>query len=189
MAMATTCSPHRNSVLHHLLQYEKFSIMVQSDESDRRALLEDDRTFVPAYLGPSRWVGLDLDADTDWTEVAELLDASYRLTAPARDVAELDARSCSAARSAASTTKPWVRGSALQAPDRFRSGGSSLVGWSGGVDRAVGQPEGEFPIWCKFDHPAVVVDLGVVLQTGMRLSRSVVPPCVHQMMWWSLQRS
>ena len=40
------------------------------DESDRRALLEDDRTFVPAYLGPSGWVGLDLDADTDWTEVA-----------------------------------------------------------------------------------------------------------------------
>ena len=69
------------------------SIMVQPDESDRRALLEDDRTFVPAYLGPSGWVGLDLDADTDWTEVAELLDASYRLTAPSRDVAELDARS------------------------------------------------------------------------------------------------
>ena len=69
------------------------SIMVQPDESDRRALLEDHRTFVPAYLGPSGWVGLDLDADTDWTEVAELLDASYRLTAPARDVADLDARS------------------------------------------------------------------------------------------------
>ena len=69
------------------------SIMVQPDESDRRVLLEDDRTFVPAYLGQSGWVGLDLDADTDWNEVAELLDASYRLTAPSRDVAELDARS------------------------------------------------------------------------------------------------
>jgi predicted DNA-binding protein (MmcQ/YjbR family) len=68
------------------------SIVVQPDESDRRALLEDQRTFVPAYLGPSGWVGLDLDDDTDWTEVAELLDASYRLAAPARDVAELDAR-------------------------------------------------------------------------------------------------
>jgi predicted DNA-binding protein (MmcQ/YjbR family) len=68
------------------------SIMIQPDESDRRALLEDPRTFVPAYLGPSGWVGVDLDDDTDWSEIAELLDASYRLTASARDVAELDAQ-------------------------------------------------------------------------------------------------
>ncbi len=68
------------------------SIVVQPDESDRRALLEDDRVYVPAYLGPSGWIGIDLAAATDWSEIAELLDASYRLTAPARDVAALDAR-------------------------------------------------------------------------------------------------
>ncbi len=68
------------------------SIMVLPDEGDRRALMDDDRIFVPAYLGPYGWIGLDLDDDTDWTEVAELLDASYRLTAPKRDVALLDAR-------------------------------------------------------------------------------------------------
>ncbi|MGE5210562.1 MAG: MmcQ/YjbR family DNA-binding protein [Acidobacteriota bacterium] len=68
------------------------SVVVQPDESDRRALLEDPRVYVPAYLGPSGWIGIDLDDDTDWSEIAELLDASYRLTAPARDVAELDAR-------------------------------------------------------------------------------------------------
>ena len=68
------------------------SVMVQPDEGDRRALLDDERTFVPAYLGPSGWIGLDLDVDTDWTEVAELLDASYRLTAPKRDIELLDAR-------------------------------------------------------------------------------------------------
>jgi predicted DNA-binding protein (MmcQ/YjbR family) len=68
------------------------SIVVQPDEGDRRALLEDDRVYVPAYLGPSGWIGIDLDAATDWSEIGELLDASYRLTAPARDVAQLDAR-------------------------------------------------------------------------------------------------
>jgi predicted DNA-binding protein (MmcQ/YjbR family) len=67
------------------------SLLVLPDESDRRALVEDPRTFVPAYLGPYGWIGLDLDGHTDWNEVAELLDASYRLTAPKRDVAELDA--------------------------------------------------------------------------------------------------
>jgi predicted DNA-binding protein (MmcQ/YjbR family) len=67
------------------------SVIVRPDESERRALTEDDRTFVPAYLGPSGWIGIDLDDDTDWSEIAELLDASYRLTAPKRDVVELDA--------------------------------------------------------------------------------------------------
>ena len=68
------------------------SIVVQADADDREALLEDGRSFVPAYLGPSGWIGIDLDHGTDWEEVAELLDASFRLTAPRALVAELDAR-------------------------------------------------------------------------------------------------
>lgn len=66
------------------------SLVVQPDPADRQALLEDDRTYVPAYLGPSGWIGVDLADDTDWTEIAELLDASYRLTAPKKLVAQLD---------------------------------------------------------------------------------------------------
>lgn len=68
------------------------ALIVQPDSADRRALLEEDRVFVPAYLGPSGWIGVDLDDDTDWSEVAELLDASYRSTATKRAIAELDAR-------------------------------------------------------------------------------------------------
>ena len=66
------------------------SIMVLPEDDERRALVEDPRVFVPAYLGPSGWIGLDLDADTDWDEVAELLDPSFRITAPKRAVARLD---------------------------------------------------------------------------------------------------
>jgi predicted DNA-binding protein (MmcQ/YjbR family) len=66
------------------------AVVVLPDPDDRPALLEDGRAFVPAYLGPSGWIGLDLDEDTDWDEVAELLDASYRLTAPKRNVRLLD---------------------------------------------------------------------------------------------------
>ncbi len=68
------------------------SIIVQPDPDDSAALVDDPRIYVPAYLGPSGWVGVDLDDDTDWDEMAELLDASFRLTAPRRNVAELDAR-------------------------------------------------------------------------------------------------
>jgi predicted DNA-binding protein (MmcQ/YjbR family) len=66
------------------------SVVVLPDPGDREALLEDARIYTPAYLGPSGWIGIDLDIDTDWTEIAELLDASYRLTAPKRNTAELD---------------------------------------------------------------------------------------------------
>ena len=68
------------------------SVVVLPDPDDRLALLDDPRVFVPAYLGPSGWLGVDVDDATDWTEVGELIDASFRLTAPARAIAELDAR-------------------------------------------------------------------------------------------------
>lgn len=66
------------------------SIVVLPDDDDRHALLEQDRVFVPAYLGPSGWIGIDLDGDTDWDEVRELLDASFRRTAGKRLIARLD---------------------------------------------------------------------------------------------------
>ena len=75
------------------VQHER-CVVVQVDGDEREALLADGRTYVPAYLGPSGWIGFDLpDPSTDdgWDEVAELLDASYRLTAGPRRVARLDA--------------------------------------------------------------------------------------------------
>jgi len=59
------------------------SIIVKVDESDRRALEQDRRFFFPAYLGPSGWLGLNLEATkVDRNEVTELIDASFRLIAP-----------------------------------------------------------------------------------------------------------
>jgi hypothetical protein len=43
-----------------------------------------DRFFVPPYVGPSGWVGVWLDKDVDWTELADLLYDSYALVAPKR---------------------------------------------------------------------------------------------------------
>ncbi len=68
------------------------SLLVVADPAEREALLADPRFFLPAYVGAYGWVGLRLDDDTDWTEVGELLDASFREVAPRRAVAELDAR-------------------------------------------------------------------------------------------------
>lgn len=66
----------------------RLSVLLEPDE--RLAML-DEGAIAPAYLGPYGWVAVDLE-DADWTRVAELVDASYRVTAPKRLVAELDAR-------------------------------------------------------------------------------------------------
>ncbi|HEX6471520.1 MAG TPA: MmcQ/YjbR family DNA-binding protein [Streptosporangiaceae bacterium] len=50
-----------------------------------------DRFFVPKYVGGRGWVGARLDVPQDWEEIAELVEESYRLIAPKRLVARLDA--------------------------------------------------------------------------------------------------
>jgi hypothetical protein len=59
---------------------------------ERPAPEADPRSWVPAHLGPAGWLGLDLDERTDLEEAAELLEDSFRLTAPAHLVATLDRR-------------------------------------------------------------------------------------------------
>ena len=48
------------------------------------------RFFVRKYVGSKGWVGIRLDGDPDWTEVAETVEDSYRMIAPKRLVAQLD---------------------------------------------------------------------------------------------------
>lgn len=64
-------------------------VLVPTDE--RAALREEERSFIPGYLGASGWTGIDLDESTDWDEVAELVETSYRETAGVRLVRTLDA--------------------------------------------------------------------------------------------------
>lgn len=67
------------------------SIAVLPEPDEREALLADSRFYLPAYIGPYGWVGLDLDVATpDWQEIAELLDSSYRRIAPAKCLAILE---------------------------------------------------------------------------------------------------
>ena len=42
-----------------------------------------DRCFRPPYVGHRGWVGMRLDGDVDWDEVAEVCRDAYRAVAPA----------------------------------------------------------------------------------------------------------
>ena len=49
------------------------------------------RYFVPPYVGKSGWVGAYIGRGVDWEIVGDLLHDAYRLTAPKKLVAQLDA--------------------------------------------------------------------------------------------------
>jgi predicted DNA-binding protein (MmcQ/YjbR family) len=68
------------------------AVLLHLPPGERAALAEEARSFVPAYLGPSGWLGLDLGADTDLVELAELIEESYRTVAPARLIGQLETR-------------------------------------------------------------------------------------------------
>ena len=50
-----------------------------------------DRFFRPPYVGHRGWIGVRLDGDVDWAELAELCADAYRAVAPAKLTALLDA--------------------------------------------------------------------------------------------------
>jgi hypothetical protein len=62
----------------------------KTGKGSQASLLESDpkRFFSPQYMGHNGWVGVRVDAKrTDWTELAALVEASYRLAAPAKTTA------------------------------------------------------------------------------------------------------
>jgi len=71
----------------------RWGIWCKATRQAQRTLVENDpeRFFVPPYVGVHGWVGISLEADQDWDLFADLIEQAYRLTAPKRLVASLDA--------------------------------------------------------------------------------------------------
>ena len=49
-----------------------------------------DRVFRPPYVGHRGWLGVRLDGDVDWAEIAEWCEDAYRVVAPKTLVAGFD---------------------------------------------------------------------------------------------------
>lgn len=52
---------------------------------------EPGRFYRPPYVGHRGWIGVRLDVDVDWDEIAEIVASSYRCVAPPTLVRRLDA--------------------------------------------------------------------------------------------------
>ncbi|WP_229023138.1 MmcQ/YjbR family DNA-binding protein [Actinomarinicola tropica] len=51
---------------------------------------EAERFFRPPYVGHRGWLGVRLDGDVDWDEIAAVCEEAYRTVAPKKLVAQLD---------------------------------------------------------------------------------------------------
>lgn len=71
---------------------QPFSIVFKPTREERRAYVQREGFWVPPYWGPSGWMAVGLEGPADWTELAEIIDTSYREIALARQIKALDAR-------------------------------------------------------------------------------------------------
>ena len=72
---------------------ERVALWLKAAEGAQALLVEaaPERFFVPAYVGPRGWVGVRLDGEAEWEEVADLVEEAWRLIAPKRLVAAFEA--------------------------------------------------------------------------------------------------
>ena len=71
----------------------RLALWCSAPEGVQAALVdqEPERFFRPPYVGPRGWIGVRLDVDVDWDEIAGIVHDAYRNVAPKKLTAQLDA--------------------------------------------------------------------------------------------------
>jgi hypothetical protein len=77
---------------HHDVAFSHLWCAAPSGAQEALVAAEPDKFFRPPYVGGRGWIGVRLDGDVDWGEVAELCADAYRVIAPKRLVEVLDER-------------------------------------------------------------------------------------------------
>jgi predicted DNA-binding protein (MmcQ/YjbR family) len=79
---------------HSLHVVARWSMWCKAPPGAQQVIVASDseRFFVPPYVGSKGWIGAYLDVEQDWEELADLIEESYRMTAPKRLVSDLDAQ-------------------------------------------------------------------------------------------------
>ena len=81
---------------HHQNQFPHLWCAAPPGAQQELIAADPDRFFRPPYVGHRGWIGVRLDRDPDWAEIAELCLDAYRAIAPARLAAPLDAQPATA---------------------------------------------------------------------------------------------
>jgi hypothetical protein len=77
---------------HHDNEFPHFWCAAPPGVQEELVSGEPDKFFRPPYVGGRGWLGVRLDRGVEWAEIAELCEDAYRVVAPKKLVADLDAR-------------------------------------------------------------------------------------------------
>jgi hypothetical protein len=75
---------------HHHNQFAHLWCAAPPGTQQELIMVAPHRFFRPPYVGGRGWLGVRLDGDVDWTEIAELCEDAYRAVAPKSLVRHLD---------------------------------------------------------------------------------------------------
>jgi hypothetical protein len=75
---------------HHGADHLAFWCAAAPGVQEELVDIEPDRFFRPPYVGGRGWLGVRIDRDVDWTEIAGIVRDAYRQVAPKRLVTQLD---------------------------------------------------------------------------------------------------
>jgi hypothetical protein len=78
---------------HHGVDHLAFWCPAPPGAQEALIAADPERYFRPPYVGHRGWVGMRIDTDPDWDEVAEQVTEAYRMCAPKRLVARLESDS------------------------------------------------------------------------------------------------
>ncbi len=78
---------------HHEHEFAHLWCAAPPGAQDELVSTEPDRFFRPPYVGGRGWLGVRLDGNTDWRELAAICEEAFRVVAPQKLIAELDAQS------------------------------------------------------------------------------------------------
>jgi len=78
---------------HHDQQFPHLWCAAPPGAQEGFVASDPDRYFRPPYVGSRGWIGMRLDHDVDWDEVAFQCEEAFRTVAPARSISRLDGSS------------------------------------------------------------------------------------------------
>lgn len=78
---------------HHQHDFPHLWCAAPAGTQEELIAVNPERFFRPPYVGGRGWLGVRLDGEIDWAELAELCEDAYRVIAPKRLIAQLDQES------------------------------------------------------------------------------------------------
>src|SRR5579875_2405879 len=76
---------------HHGRDHLAFWCAAPPGVQEELVASDPSRFFRPPYVGHRGWLGVNLDVDPDWDEIAEIVRDAFRQVAPKTLAAQLDA--------------------------------------------------------------------------------------------------